>query len=96
MIGGRMLERQPMTPAIQTADAVTFKCGHCGERLERDAVLFRPVPHDGCSMTLDHLGQMEKLLEDSNPFVPGISIRRSDLFALVAEIKTLRALLRKE
>lgn len=85
-----------MTPVIRTADSMTFTCGYCGERLERDAVLFRPIAHDGCSMTPDHLGQMEKLLEESNPFVPGISIRRSDLFALVAEIKTLRALLRKD
>ena len=82
-----------MTPVIQTADLQTFLCSHCNQRLERDAILFRPLPHPGCEMTPDHLGQMEKLLAESNPFVPGISIRRSDLFALVAEIKTLRAIM---
>ena len=86
-----------MTRATRTDDLNTFRCGHCGERLERDAVLFRPIPHaDGCWMTPDHLGQMKKLLEESNPFVPGLSIRRSDLVALVSEIETLRAALKEQ
>ena len=85
-----------MTLATPTDEQAVYHCAHCGKILERDAVLFRPMPHQGCALSEDPLHQIEQILDESNPFISGISIRRADLFALVAEIKTLRALLGKE
>lgn len=74
-----------------------IRCDHCGKPVFRDPVLFRLVPHEsGCWVTPDHLAEIEKTIEHSNPFVPGVSIKRADLIAMVCEIKTYHALLAED
>ena len=71
-----------------------IRCGHCGKPVFRDPLLFRLVPHESdCWMTADQVAELEKLVRESNPFVPGVSIKRADLIAMLGEIKTYHALL---